>query len=106
MAHRGVEERLSWYSNGELLLDHVDLVRSPETKVAIRVCTKLPKEEAIRESRGAPLRVAHHLEDFHDYMPERVLILFYAACPAGGDKRILTVQSPPAAGNKKLDVGV
>jgi hypothetical protein len=106
LAHRSVEEHLWWYLNGELLLDHVDLVRNLETKVAIRVCTKLPKEKAIRESRGAPLSIANHLKSFHSYTPERVLILFYRACPAGDDKKIFIVKAPPSARDKKLDVEV
>jgi hypothetical protein len=106
LAHRSVEEHLRRYLNGELLLDHVDLVRNPETKIAIRVCTKLPKLEAIKESRGAPLSIANHLKSFHSYTSERVLILFYAACPVGDDKKIFIVEAPPAPKDKKLDVEV
>ena len=106
LAHRRVDEHLSWYLNGELLLDHVGLVRKPETKIAIRVCTKLPKGEAIRESRGAPLRVADYLKSVHSYTPDRILILFSKACPAGDDKKIFIPQATPPARDKKLDVEV
>ena len=33
LAHRGVEEHLSWYLNGELPLDHVEITRRPGTKM-------------------------------------------------------------------------
>ena len=106
LAHRGVEEHLRWYLNGELLLDHVDLVRRPETKVAIRVCTKLSPEEALRKSRGAPDGIANFLKEAHSYSPARILILFSEACPPGEGKRISIPQAPPTDADRASDVEV
>ena len=88
LGHRNVNEWLSWYLNGELLLDHTELVRRPETRIAIRSCTQLSLEEAIRRSRGAPLRVADFLQHFHGYTPERISILFSETCLVDKDKPI------------------
>lgn len=76
-----VDEWLNWNLNGgELLLDHVELVRRPETKLAIRVCTELPLAEAIKQSKASPFKIANFMKLNHGYTPERLLFLRSKEC--------------------------
>jgi hypothetical protein len=82
-----VDEWLNWNLNGgELMLDHVELLRHPETRIAIRVCTKLPLVEAIKQSKSPPFRIAHFLKFNHGYTPERLLFLRSTECYSGTQK--------------------
>jgi hypothetical protein len=82
-----VDKWLNWNLNGgELMLDHVELLRHPETKVAIRVCTRLPLMEAIKQSKSPPFRIASFLEFNHGYTPERLLYLRSTECYSGTQK--------------------
>ena len=79
-----VDEWLNWNLNGgELLLDHIELVRRPETKIAIRVCTELPLAEAIKQSKSPPFRIANFMKLNHGYTPERLLFLRSNECYRG-----------------------
>jgi hypothetical protein len=87
-----VDEWLDWNLNGgELLLDHVKLIRRPETKIAIRVCTELPLAEAIRRSGGSPFRIANFMTMNHGYTPERLLFLRSKECHRG-EERISAIE--------------
>ena len=79
-----VDERLSWNLNGgELLLDYVELIRQPETKIAIRVCTELPLAEAIKQSKAPPFKIANFMTVSHGYTPDRLLSLRSRGCCRG-----------------------
>ena len=70
-------------SEGELLLDYVEIVRQPKTQVAIRICTVLPLAKAIRQSKAAPFQIANFLQSQHGYSPDRILFLRSSECYKG-----------------------
>ena len=87
-----VDEWLSWNLNGgELLIDYVELVRQPETKIAIRVCTELPLAEAIKQSKAPPFKIANFMTLNHGYTPDRLLFLRSREC-YHGEKKISTIE--------------
>ena len=87
-----VDEWLHWNLNGgELLLDHVELIRGLETKLAIRVCTDLPLAAAIRRSGGPLFMIANFMTMNHGYAPERLLFLRSEKCHRG-EKKISDIE--------------
>jgi hypothetical protein len=67
------------------------LIRRPETKIAIRVCTNLPLLEAIKRSGGPPFRIANFMTMNHGYTPERLLFLRSKECHRG-EERISAIE--------------